>query len=37
VGYSPEDIDALAAQGLVADHAEIMRLKAERRARKKAT
>ena len=37
VGYSPEDIDALAAAGLVADHEEIQRLKAERRARKKAT
>jgi crotonobetainyl-CoA:carnitine CoA-transferase CaiB-like acyl-CoA transferase len=36
VGYSPEDIDALAAAGLVADHEEIQRLKAERRARKKA-
>jgi len=37
LGYGPEDIDSLVAQGLVADHAEITRLKAERRARKKTT
>jgi len=37
LGYSSEEVDALVARGLVADHAEIMRLKAERRARKKTT